>query len=101
MPSDRRYLYWDACVFLSFVNNDGERIGAIESVLAEVEEEEDGLSIATSVLSRVEVAYCAAEQSRQALDESTEAQLDSMWADRSVVTLVEVNEEITRLARSL
>lgn len=100
MPNSRRFLYWDACVFLSYLNGDGDRLGAIQAVLDEVRDREDS-TIVTSVVSKIEVAYCAAEQARKELDTAVEAQIDAMWADRSVVTLVELNDDIARLARTL
>ena len=59
------------------------------------------IKLYTSELSRVEVAFGASEQRKQALDEKTESLIDGLWADPEVVTLVEHHIGISVAARSL
>jgi len=59
------------------------------------------LHIWTSVMSTVEVAYAPIERSNRALDPDKEAALDTFWADREVVSIVELHPAIAREARAM
>lgn len=95
-----RNLYWDSCVFTSYFNNNPDRIQEIESVLAEVEENEDH-RIITSSLSQVEVAYIADERLQNQPREEVVQRIDDFWANDSIVEVVEINPAITQMARKL
>jgi len=99
MPSETAYVYWDACVFLDYLNNSPGRADVIADVLAQVERSKD--KVMTSVLSRVEVAYVQEESLRHALEPQAEARVDALWSDSSVIEIVEVNTEIAVLARQM
>lgn len=99
MPNETTYLYWDACVFLDYLNNTPGRADVIADVLAQVERTKD--KVMTSVLSRVEVAYVQEESLRHVLDPQAEARINSLWSDSSVIEVVEVNTEIAVLARQM
>lgn len=98
MPKTQRYIYWDTCVFLDYLRATPERIHDIQAVLGEVQKGSG--FIATSIVSRVEVAYWAEDGVFQ-LDDASEEALDSMWGDKSVFRLVELHEPLTKRARAL
>src|SRR5215213_6068753 len=99
MPDAVRLVYWDACVFLAYVNADPARLPAIEALLDAASKPDGGVKIISSTLSIAEVAWAAAEQTGQALDPDAEAKIDALWIDRSAVTLVEIHQFIAREAR--
>ena len=99
MPTDAACVYWDACVVLSYINADSERLPVLEELLAEARRGE--ARIVTSTLSVVEVAFAAEEQRRQAPDPATEAQIDALWTPGSVIILAEFHFGIARRARAL
>lgn len=99
MPTDAACVYWDACVALSYINADSERLPVLEELLAEARRGE--AKIVTSTLSVVEVAFAAEEQRHQAPDSATEAQIDALWTPGSVITLAEFHFGIASRARTL
>lgn len=101
MPPERRRVYWDACVFLSYINGVPDRLPTIDALLRESEDPENEREIVTSTLSIVEVAFALAEKEARTLDTETERKIDALWTDRGAVKLVEFHEGIAREARSL
>ena len=101
MPDQRRYVYWDADCWLSYLNAVPERLPILDSLLADSSSDSGAVRIVTSAISQVEVAFGAAEQAGQALDPSVEQRIDSLWADRSAVLLIEYHEAIGVEARQL
>ena len=99
MPTDAACVYWDACVVLSYINADSERLSVLEELLAEARRGE--ARIVTSTLSVVEVAFAAEEQRQQAPDPATESQIDALWTPGSVIILAELHLGIARRARAL
>ena len=98
MP-EPRLVYWDACVFLSYIQQSEERIEALDAML-----DDAGaglLHIVTSVMSQVEVAYVEEEKASGQLDSRVEQAIDDLFFDNSVVTLVEYHPIIGRDARDL
>jgi predicted nucleic acid-binding protein len=100
MANAVQLVYWDACVFLSYINATPGRIETLDALLDEVENSEGHRRVVTSVLSKVEVAFAAHEKATQSLDPDVEEAIDFLWADKSVVELVELHVEIATLARS-
>ena len=47
MPKDPKLIYWDSCVFLSYINGDVERLGIIDALLLEVSESKGERKIVT------------------------------------------------------
>lgn len=76
MPN--KAIYWDACVFLSYVNGDRpERLQEIDPLLDQARK---GLiDIFTSMVSVVEVAFGKVEQQGQQLDHAVEAKIGNLW----------------------
>ncbi len=62
----KRY-YWDACVFLSEINANPDRVPIIEAILDDGDQGK--AEIYTSILSIAEVAYAEAEKDSKVLDE--------------------------------
>ena len=54
MP-EPRFLYWDTDVFLSYLNENPDRIQTLEAILDSVSQDKQHL-IVTSTISKVEVA---------------------------------------------
>ena len=102
MPDVPR-IYWDACVFLSYVNEYPDRIGDIEALLAEADRRE--IEIVTSTLSTVEVAFGAVEKMREALSAEMETKINRLWHPHySPVKTVDfyalIGEDAQKLMRS-
>ena len=92
-------LYWDANIFLSYIE---ERPGILPTLEALLKRADAGEAIIyTSAISQVEVAFADAEQQQRALDPQTEQRIDQLWADSKAITVVEFHSGIAREARSL
>jgi predicted nucleic acid-binding protein len=102
MANNPPRIYWDACVFLSYVNEHPDRVGNIETLLEEASREE--IEILTSTVSIVEVAFGAQEQEQEALSADVEAKINTLWQPASPVEMVEfhilIAEEAQQLMRS-
>ncbi|MDP3064439.1 MAG: PIN domain-containing protein [Chloroflexota bacterium] len=100
MSNQRQRLYWDACVWLSYINGIADRLPILDALLGDSTSNAGTVEIYTSVLSQVEVAFAKAEQDNKALDSDVEKQIDEMWADRNALKLAEYHEIIGKEARS-
>ena len=98
--SDRRLLYWDSGVFLSYLNENPQRLPILEAILDEVEKSKQD-KIVTSAITKVEIAWVAHEKLNRVLDPQEEERIDSLWNDSSIVEVIEFNDEIALIARSL
>jgi predicted nucleic acid-binding protein len=94
-----KQVYWDSCVFLDYIEGDPAKLPVLDALLDEART--GSLHIYTSVFSVTEVAFAHQEKTGKALDPAIEAEIDKLWADRQVVTLVELFEAIARQARDL
>lgn len=99
MPDGRLY-YWDANIFLYYLNGDLTRLPTLDAILEDVSNNSKD-RIVTSVLSKVEVAWVATEKNTRVLSPDEEARIDALWNDPSVIELVDLSDEITYIARSL
>ena len=99
MP-DYQYVYWDADVFISYLNNDKDRIPVLEAILDAVESSRAD-KIVTSVVSKVEVAWVAQEKLSRILTIEEEKRIDEMWENDEIFEMVEFNNEIALMARKL
>lgn len=91
-------VYWDACVFLDYLNETPERIDVIDELLAM--SKAGNIQIYTATVSIVEVAFASVERG-QPLDAAAEGRIDSFWADRDAIQLIDVHTLIEREARAL
>jgi len=99
MPDPQRRIYWDASVFLSYINGYADRAPTIETLLDEAQRGD--FELLTSALSTVEVSFAAAEQQRQRLSPDVEAKIDQLWLPPSPVKLVEFYALIGEGAKAL
>ncbi len=94
MPDNNACIYWDANLFLSYINEHPDRILTLEALLGN---SADGtVQVYTSALTTVEVAFAACEQQRRALDPVQEQKIDALWNDQDVVSIVEYHDAIGR-----
>ena len=99
MPDSPKAIYWDSCVSLSYINAVPARIQALDSLLDDCAK---GLiSLYTSDISRVEVAFAVSEKEQRVLDPETERRIDSLWNDPKIFTMVEFHSDIAKEARTL
>ena len=98
MPDAPLRLYWDSCAFLAYINEEPDRVDVVSGLLERSASGE--LTIYTSTLSRVEVAFSRAERSSGVLDDETEHRIDALW-DSGVAAMVELPAGVTDMARSL
>lgn len=99
MLGSRKSVYWDANVFLSYVNAMPDHIAALNALMDQSLNGE--ITIYTSAFSRVEVAFSDSEQQARAPSPEIESQLDNLWANRNVVRAIEIVPSITLSARGL
>jgi predicted nucleic acid-binding protein len=100
MPEEPTRIYWDACVFLHYIEGTEQWLPILDALLEQASESSD-LVIYTSTLSITEVAFAKAEKDNKALDPDIELAIDALWNDRSAIRLVEFSEIIAQSARNL
>ncbi len=100
MPEPER-IYWDANCFTYYINEDMERLPNLEAILDRVQRSDGKVQIVTSTISKVEVAFSLQEQAKRELSEDEESRIANLWADTSVVKLVEPHELIIDDARMM
>ena len=81
-------VYWDANVFLSYINGVPERLPTLDALLES--SASGGISIYTSALSVTEVAFAASEREQRTLDPAMEQKIDNLWEPNGPVTLVDL-----------
>lgn len=79
MPDTRARVYWDADVFLSYVNQITERMSILDTLLNQSSSSALPFKIVTSTYSMGEVAFGAQEQVQGVLSAQTEEDIDSLW----------------------
>jgi len=99
MP-EPRFIYWDANVFISYLNNDPNRLTVLEAILEGMESSKND-RIVTSAISKVEVAWVAHERLKRALSTEEEIRIDALWNNPEVVEMVDFSDEIALIARKL
>lgn len=101
--ADQRNVYWDANVFLSYVNGYEGRMPVLEALLHSSASSNGEVAIYTSALSKVEVSFGAVEKTRQRPVPEIAAQIDALWSDPDAIRLVDfhdfIGQEATRLMR--
>lgn len=100
MPSRRRRIYWDSNCWLSLINAVPERMHTLKSLLSDSKNEMGDISLVTSVIANVEVAFAQSEYQGNRIDRDVETAIDAMWAD-TAVTLIEFHDRIALEAREL
>jgi predicted nucleic acid-binding protein len=100
MPSNVRTVYWDACVFLEYLQGTDAWMPALEAMLDEASSG-NSLVIYTSTASITEVAYIEEEKAAGTLDQAVADGIEALWNDRFAIRLVEFNEIIAIDSRSI
>jgi predicted nucleic acid-binding protein len=99
MPGDPPKIYWDSCVFLSWINKTADRLHNIDALL---DRSGRDFQLVTSNLSVAEVAFAEMEKAGGALSDETMAKIDSLWlAQDSPVRLAEIHLGLCLDARDL
>ena len=101
MVSGRRRVYWDSCVWLSYINGCPGRLPVLETLLADSRTRLADIELITSTIAQTEVAFALAEWESHTLDPEVEAKIDSLWTDRRAITLVEYHTAVAKEARDL
>jgi predicted nucleic acid-binding protein len=99
MRSELTYIYWDSCVFLSYVSAIAERIEVLDALLDQIQHDRRRKLI-TSSISIAEVAFASGHGRPERRPSHIEDRIDELW-DASFVELVEVNRPILYRARTL
>jgi predicted nucleic acid-binding protein len=92
-------VYWDSCVFVSYIEETPSRIGTLDAIVEEARQEH--ILILTSALSITEVAYAAQERTSGGPDPVALAMINDLWNDPTVVLVLEFNRVIAEQARDL
>jgi len=101
MPSQRQRIYWDADVWLSYINGEADRLPMLDALLADSSIPKGNIEIYTSEMSEVEVAFAKSEQDNKVLDPDVEKQIDELWADRDTLKTIEYHHTIGIQARAV
>lgn len=102
MPNNQKQrIYWDADVWLSYINGEAERLPVLDALLAESSSPKGNIELYTSELSEVEVACAKSEQDNKVLDPEVERKIDELWADRDTLKIVEYHHSIGIEARKI
>lgn len=101
MPDQSELIYWDSCIFLSWLEQTPGRAPDIEGVYQEVQGSKGQKRIVTSTFTVAEVAFVKHEKDGQLLDEDIEQRINDLWNDRTTIVLVEFYYAIAIEARDL
>ena len=88
MRSELTYIYWDSCVFLSYVSAIAERIEVLDALLDQIQHDRKRKLI-TSSISIAEVAFASGHGRPERRPSHIEDRIDEL-RDASFVELVEV-----------
>ena len=95
--ADQQNVYWDANVFLHYVDGMAECLPVLDALLSSNE-----VTIYTSVMSIVEVSFGGVEQTGRLLGPAVEDLINGLWADPGVIVVecqAEIGEGAKRLLR--
>jgi predicted nucleic acid-binding protein len=100
MTDSPKYLYWDTSVILSYLKRTEGRWLTLHSLITEIEQSNRTRKIVTSQITHAETVYVEFDEG-QGFSLEDESKLDNFWSDYNIIAFIEVNLEITRLAREL
>ena len=101
MPGKLRFVYWDSCVFLSYINADPGRIDILDAILDDTHKSNGESKIVTSMLTKVEVVRSTTEYTTRVLSVGVEQKIDALWNDVAGIGLIELHDGIALHARTL
>lgn len=83
MSERRARIYWDACVFLDYVNGVPEKVPVLNRLLDRASSG-GNIELFTSTLSITEVAFGRLDQTGTGFDLSVEQHIDALWTDPTI-----------------
>jgi predicted nucleic acid-binding protein len=83
MSNGPRRIYWDANVFLGYLEKTPDRIATLDALMAAAGAEGD-IQIWTSTFTITEVAFAEAERTGRALEPAVEEAIDDLWQDGTI-----------------
>ena len=95
------FIYWDASVFVAYLQQEPGRVDKIEAWFAQIRRSSSRARIVTATLTIAEVGFTAEERVLGKLLPEAEERIDALWADRTLVELIEPHEGIMRQSRKL
>ncbi|MCA9936913.1 MAG: PIN domain-containing protein [Ardenticatenaceae bacterium] len=100
MPSKSKlYYYWDSCVFISYLNDNLDRVPSIQAIWEDAQNHRN-TEIITSALSIAEVVMSNEEKDSGTLDPNVDIQIQDFWYSWGV-KIVDINPVILHEARDL
>jgi hypothetical protein len=99
MPGKLKLVYWDSCVFLSYINADPGRIDTLDAILDDIQKSTGESKIVTSIVTKIEVAGSATEYVTRMLSAEVEQKIDALWNDGSIIEFIELHDGIAIRAR--
>lgn len=99
MADEVPLFYWDADVFLSYIEEVSERLPDIDALLETAEK--GNIEIITSTFTIVEVAFHKFEKDKKALDLEMEEKIGKLWTSPAPVKLVEFHMLVAEKAKGL
>ena len=99
MPDAPKTIYWDSNCLLAYVNAEANRVDVLEALL-DLSARGD-IELYASIISQTEVAFSDSERRSQTLNPEVERRIDDLLGGHSVVTAVDFNASIGRVARNL
>lgn len=99
MTPDRTFLYWDACVFSSYVGEHPDRADVILELWEQVVRQHPRKTIITSSISILEVVF-ASGHGTGVRDPKKERLIDELWLDPTI-EIVEASQDLMYRARDL
>lgn len=99
MPPELEYIYWDACVFSSYIGAIPERVLVIDELLQRIQKNRN-IKILTSTYSIAEVVFASGHGRGRHISDDHYALIDNMWQS-SFLELVDVHQAIMYRARDL
>jgi predicted nucleic acid-binding protein len=98
-PSKATTYYFDACVFLSLINEESGRCDTVEAILDDAEHQR--CEVHTSQMSVAEVSFGEQEKKGKVLSAAVEKNINSLWHPGSPVRLVDLHQMISEEAKSI
>lgn len=99
MAPDKTFLYWDACVFSSFIGEIPDRADTILELWEQVARQHPRKAIITSSISILEVVF-ASGHGTGVLDPDKERLIDELWLDPTI-QIIDASQDLMYRARDL
>ena len=91
--------YWDACVFISYIEKTQERLRDIDGLFEKAVQGK--IEIITSTFTISEVAFDRVEKDGMVLDLAIEEKIQNLWIPPTPIMLVEYHKLIANKAKGL